>query len=140
METSRSEFLTKLKDYECEKFELGAGIILPNFEPTGLMRVMRFIEFQNEAAFLQEVESLTTSHVKNDASDIESYDRFPTDFFKKFAAHRLFALEKLTESGPCLNLQSKCNLILRAIGQLSLVSASAAKVVLDQNLGQHKNV
>jgi len=76
---------------------------------------MRFIEFHDEAALLQEVESLTNSYVKEHASDIDAYDKFPTDFLKEFAARGLFALEKLTEGGACLNLQSKCNLILKAI-------------------------
>src|SRR5437764_7090971 len=97
---------------------------------------MRFKDFATEADFLSEVESFAQSYVKNHAGEIDAQEEFPCDFVTQVAARRLFMLEKLSDSSPCLDSESSCKLILKAVEMLARVSASAAKMVLDQNFGQ----
>lgn len=97
---------------------------------------MQFGTFESEAAFLSEVESFAQSYVKQHAGQIDANEVLPDDLIREFAVRRLFALEKLSETGTSLKLQDRCDLVLKAIGLISFVSATAAKMVLDQNFGQ----
>jgi alkylation response protein AidB-like acyl-CoA dehydrogenase len=97
---------------------------------------MRFRAFESEAAFLCEIESFAQSYVREHAAKIDANDVLPDDFVAEFAVRRLFALEKLDETHTSLGLPERCDLVLKAIGLISFVSASAAKIVLDQNFGQ----
>lgn len=97
---------------------------------------MQVKNFENEAAFLSEVESFAGSYLTEHASQIDANDAFPDDLLEQLASRRLFALESLSDACPALQVRSRCDLILKVIGLLSFVSASTGKMVLDQNFGQ----
>src|SRR3954469_22472167 len=97
---------------------------------------MKLRNYTSETSFLGEVESFAHSYVASHAQLIDAHEKLPNDINDQLSERRLFAFDKLCDSDPFLPLTKRYELLTTIIEVLARVSASVAKVVLDQNLGQ----
>jgi len=97
---------------------------------------MRFREYANAEAFLAEARAFAASTLQTRAAEIDRSGKIAADLNTLMARNRFFALESLRESAPPLTPAERLPLLMALIDELATASASAAKLVLDSNLGQ----
>jgi alkylation response protein AidB-like acyl-CoA dehydrogenase len=97
---------------------------------------MRFREYPSAEAFLIAAREFAADRVLPLAGRIDRAGTIPRGLIEAMAERRFFAFERLAESAPALPANERLILVTRLVEEIARVSASAAKLVLDGNLGQ----